>query len=154
MSEVKPLLETSIEINADPEQVWALVADLPRLAQWSPQVVRSKVKGGGPVRQGSMLTNLNRYKFLFWPTRSKVRVFEPGEKIAFEVIDNRSVWSFAVEPSPLGTKVTHRREVPAGLSKISTVLTDRVFGGQQKFTGVLEDGMTQTLSRMKAELER
>lgn len=154
MSDVKPLLETSLEINAEPAEVWALVSDLPRLATWSPQVIRSKVAGGGPVKLGSKLTNLNRYKFLVWPTHSKVRVYEPGESIAFEVIENRSIWSFHVEPSPMGTRVTHRREVPNGLTKLSSVLTRRLLGGQQHFTGVLEEGMSQTLARVKAEAER
>lgn len=152
--DVKPLLETSIEINAEPAEVWALVQDLPRLAQWSPQVVRSRVSGGGPVQLGSKLTNLNRYKFLFWPTHSKVTVYEPGERIAFRINENNSVWSFHVEPCPMGTRVTHRREVPGELSKISLVLTKRAFGGQQHFTGVLEQGMAKTLATMKAELER
>lgn len=153
-AEVKPVLESTIEINAEPDQVWALVSDLPRLAQWSPQVVRSRVKGGGPVKLGSLLMNLNRHKILFWPTRSKVRVYEPGQKIAFEVLDNKSIWSFALEPSAMGTKVTHRRETPQGLSKISLTLTDKVLGGQRKFTESLESGMAQTLSRLKAEVER
>lgn len=153
-TDVKPLLETSLEINAEPAEVWALVSDLPRLAAWSPQVVRSRVAGGGPVKLGSKLTNLNRHKFLFWPTHSKVRVYEPGETIAFEVIENKALWSFHVEPSPMGTKVTHRREVPHGISKLSSVLTQRLLGGQERFTRELEDGMAQTLARVKAEAER
>ena len=40
------LLEDSVEIAASPAEVWALVTDIPRMAKWSPQVVKSTVKGG------------------------------------------------------------------------------------------------------------
>ena len=64
-------LEQSIEIDAPPAQVWALVSDVTRMAAWSPQVVRSTVKGG-VVQQGATFKNLNRQGLLFWPTNAKI----------------------------------------------------------------------------------
>ena len=45
--DVEPLIEESVEVAADPARVWSLVSDLPRLAEWSPQVVRSFVATAG-----------------------------------------------------------------------------------------------------------
>jgi len=145
-------LERSIEIAASPAQVWALVSDLPRMASWSPQVVRSTVKGG--VRQGARFRNLNRQGPLFWPTNGKVVRFEPHRDFAFRIAENRVIWSFELEPTADGgTRVTQRRETPDGISKLSLGLTKVVLGGVDGFTERLRDGMGETLDRLKAEAE-
>jgi hypothetical protein len=50
--------------------------------------------------------------------------------------------------------VTHRREVPEGISALSRGLVDLALGGQQKFTADLQQGMRATLARLKADAER
>lgn len=147
------LLEDSIEIAAPPAKVWALVSDIPAMARWSPQVVRSKVKGGA-VREGARFTNLNRDKLLFWPTNGKVVRFVPEQEIAFRIKENKTIWSFRLEPTETGgTRVVQRREAPDGISEISTRLTNVALGGQEKFARKLREGMRQTLERIKAEAE-
>ncbi|MFC6287037.1 SRPBCC family protein [Nocardioides sp. GCM10027113] len=144
-------LEQSIEITAAPAQVWALVTDLPRMAAWSPQVVRTFVKG--PVQLGTRTFNINRRGPLFWPTRAKVVRFEPHRDFAFRVKDNKTIWSFELEPTATGTKVTQRRETPQGISDISIKLTKTVLGGQEQFRSELLEGMRRTLEGIKAEAE-
>jgi len=152
MTQFEALLEESIEVAAPPVKVWSLVTDLARMASWSPQVVKTVVKG--PVQLGTRSLNINRRGPLFWPTRSKVVRFEPHREFAFRVKDNFSVWSFTLEPTADGgTRVVQRRETPDGISDISMKLTRIALGGQEKFTGELRSGMRQTLERMKAEAE-
>lgn len=147
------LIEDSIEIAAPPARVWALVTDLPAMSARSPQVVRTTVKGG-VVRQGATFRNLNRDRFLFWPTSGKVVDFEPEQRFAFRIKENRTVWSFTLEPTADGgTRLTQRRETPQGVSDVSMRLTKIAFGGQSKFTGGLRAGMRQTLVAIKAEAE-
>lgn len=147
-------LEQSIEIDAPPAQVWALVSDVTRMARWSPQVVRSTVKGG-VVEQGATFKNLNRQGLLYWPTNAKVVRFEPHRDFAFKVKENRTIWSFELAPTPSGgTLVTQRRELPQGISKVSLLLTKVVLGGVDDFTDRLRQGMSETLTKVKAEAER
>lgn len=144
-------LEESIEIAASPAQVWALVTDLPRMASWSPQVVKTFVQG--PVEQGTRFRNLNRRGLLFWPTSAKVVRFTPHTEFAFRVKDNKTIWSFTLEPTETGTRVVQRRELPDGISDISLKLTKVALGGQEKFSAELAAGMRQTLARLKADAE-
>jgi len=152
------LIEDSIEIDAEPARVWALLTDVPRMSQWSPQVVRSTVKGG-QVRLGATFANLNKQGFKRWPTSGKVVRFTPptlakGGEFAFKIRENKSVWAFDLEPTPGGgTKVTERRETPDGISPLSNFLVRAVLGGQGKFTDELRHGIRQTLERIKAEAE-
>lgn len=146
-------LEESVEIAAPPAQVWALVSDVPRMASWSPQVVRTVVRGG-TVRQGARFVNLNRQGPLFWPTTGKVVRFQPHRDFAFRIGENRTVWSFELtDDGAGGTRLVQRREVPHGISAVSLVLTKVALGGVESFTRRLEQGMQQTLQRIKAEAE-
>jgi uncharacterized protein YndB with AHSA1/START domain len=147
------LLEDTIEIDAPPATVWALVTDIPRMAAWSPQVVKTTVKGD-QVGEGVTFRNFNRDRFLFWPTNGRVVRFEPHRDFAFKIKENKTVWSFELEPTEGGgTRVTQRRETPDGISGLSLNMTKIALGGQERFTGVLRDGMRQTLERIKGEAE-
>jgi uncharacterized protein YndB with AHSA1/START domain len=150
-TDITPLLEESIEVEASPETVWALISDLTRMPRWSPQVRKTWVQGGS-TQQGARFRNLNRRGLLFWPTSAKVVEFVPGEKLAFRVKDNFTVWSFTLEPHGTGTRITERREAPHGISDISVRLTKLVLGGQERFTSDLRAGMRQTLVRIKDDL--
>jgi uncharacterized protein YndB with AHSA1/START domain len=146
-------LTATITVAAPPAQVWALVTDVARMAEWSPQVVRSIVLGGR-VRLGARFVNLNRQGLKRWPTSAKVVRFSPHTDFAFRITENHTVWSFQLEPTADGgTLVTHRRETPDGISLVSRVLTKVALGGQEPFVVELLQGMTQTLERIKAELE-
>jgi len=148
-------LEATIEIAAPPAKVWSLVTDVKRMASWSPQVVKTVVRGGGPVAQGTKFFNINRRGLLVWPTQSMVVRFEPHTDFAFRIKENYTVWSFALEPTADGgTRLTERRETPQGISDLSLGLTRTVLGGVSKFTDELRAGIQQTLERIKAEAER
>jgi uncharacterized protein YndB with AHSA1/START domain len=152
MTEYEPLLEETIDVAAPPAKVWSLLTDLPRMSQWSPQVVRTIVRGG-PVQLGTRAFNINHRGPLVWPTRTKVVAFEPHREFAFRVKENQTIWSFTLEPTEAGTRVTQRRSAPDGISDISLKLTRIALGGQQTFTRELKAGMRQTLERVKAESE-
>ncbi|WP_249423853.1 SRPBCC family protein [Nocardioides coralli] len=151
MTTTETELEQSIHIAATPERVWSLVTDLSRMARWSPQVVHSFVRG--PVQLGTRAINLNRRGLLFWPTRSKVVVFEPHREFAFRVKDNATIWAFVLEPTDGGTRLVQQRRTPDGVTDISLRLQDAVLGGVDRFTAELQDGMRQTLARIKADAE-
>lgn len=149
-----PPLRAEIDIAAPPEEVWALVADLPRMASWSPQVVRTFVRGGGPVAVGTKTVNVNRSGVLFWPTNSKVIELEPGRKLTFRIKDNWMQWSYELAATAGGgTHVVHRREAPDGLAPISARFQRLAMGGQEKFDAQVLAGMRTTLERIKAEVE-
>lgn len=145
-------IEHSVDVQAPPEKVWELVSDLPRIAEWSPQVVKSFVRGG-TVREGAQMFNLNHKGLLVWPTRADVVRWEPGREVAWKVRENGATWSFTLEPTATGTRVVQRRDLSNGLSELSISLTDRFLGGQGPFQAELQAGMRQTLAHVKALAE-
>jgi hypothetical protein len=70
-------LESSIQIQATPQQVWAVLADTADYPTWNPFIVSS----GGDVRVGAMLTNVMHDatgNTTFTPT---VEVVSPGREL-------------------------------------------------------------------------
>lgn len=151
-------IEQSIDVAAPPAAVWALVSDLKRLSQWSPQVLKSFVKGGGQIREGTLLTNINHRGLLVWPTHSKVVRFEEEREIAWKIKENGTTWSFTLTPTTygdvVGTRVVQRRDAPGGLSELSIRFTDKFMGGQSTFQAELQAGMRQTLAHVKQLAEQ
>lgn len=145
-------LSATIDIDAPPTAVWAVVSDLERMNKWSPQCVAMKVLRG-PVQRGTHTLNLNRRGPLFWPTTSTVTEFEPERAIAFRVNENKSVWSFHLEPTASGTRVVQRRESPNGSRALTTAAANAFFGGTTNFDHELVAGMNETLAKIKAAAE-
>ncbi|GGB18369.1 hypothetical protein GCM10011492_05270 [Flexivirga endophytica] len=147
-------LEVSIEISATPAQVWNVVSDLKRMPQWSPQT-RKVIVRGGPLRLGSSMINLNRRDVRVWATRSKIVAFDPSKRIAWEIAENHSVWSFDLEPldDNTRTRLVQRRDVSGGVSKISSTLIDKFLGGEASYEKELTTGMRQTLQEIRKEVE-
>ena len=149
---VKQLIEGTVEIAAPPETVWALVADLGRMSEWSPQVRKQIVLGRG-VKHGTRTFNINGQGKLRWPTTAKVVAFEPNKKLAFKIVENRTVWTYELEPTATGTRLTESRTTPNGTTKFSDFSVDRGLGGAESFEKSLSTGINTTLERIKAAVE-
>lgn len=146
-----PLLQAQIDINAPVEKVWALVSDLRRMPQWSPQC--RVMKALGPLRQGTRTVNLNRRNRMFWPTTSTVTEVIPEKKLAFRVHQNGTIWSYELEPTDTGTRIVETRHAENGVTAFSNMSINALMGGVPSFERELIDGMNATLSRIKAAAE-
>jgi uncharacterized protein YndB with AHSA1/START domain len=146
-----PLLQAQIDIDAPVAKVWGLVSDLSLMPQWSPQC--RAMKALGPLRQGTMTVNLNRRNRLYWPTTSVVTEVIPEKKLAFRVPINRTIWSYELEPTESGTRLTETRHAENGTTAFSNMSINAVMGGVPSFEQELLDGMNATLSRIKAAAE-
>ena len=97
--------------------------------------------------------NLNRRKFLFWPTTSRITEFIPEKKLAFRVDMNRTIWSYELEPTETGTRLTETRHAENGVKAFSNMTVNALMGGVPSFERELVDGMNQSLARIKAAAE-
>jgi uncharacterized protein YndB with AHSA1/START domain len=146
-----PLLQAQIDIDAPVATVWALVSDLSRMPQWSPQC--RLMKALGPVRQGTRTINLNRRNKMFWPTTCVVTEVIPEKKLAFQVNQNGTIWSYELEPTDAGTRLVESRHAENGVTAFSTLSVNAMLGGVPNFERELVDGMNASLSRIKAAAE-
>lgn len=146
-----PLLHAEIEIDAPVTKVWSLVSDLTNMPQWSPQC--RVMKPLGPLRPGTKTLNLNRRKFLFWPTTCTVTEVVPEKKVAFRVDANNTVWSYELHPTATGTRLVETRNAENGVKAVSNVTVNALFGGVPSFEEELVAGMNESLAKIKAAAE-
>ncbi|MUL47221.1 SRPBCC family protein [Mycobacterium sp. CBMA293] len=149
-TEYDTVLEDSIEIAAPPASVWAMVSDVRRMSEWSPQVQSTRLRDGAQdVAVGVGFTNLNSNGELKWKTHGTVVRMEVEREIAFRIEENWTVWTFRLEPTALGTKLTQRREAPDGYAPEALQSVENYFGGWVAFTALMREGMHQTLQAIK-----
>lgn len=147
----EPLLQTQIDIDAPPAKVWALISDFRLMPQWSPQC--RLMKAFGPVQQGTKTVNVNRRKFMYWPTTCQVTELIPEQKLAFRVNENNTIWTYELEPTDTGTRVVESRHAENGVKPVSNFMVSTLFGGVPSFERELIDGMNASLARIKAAAE-
>ena len=144
-------ITASVEISAGPDEVWAVVSDVARMPEFSPELRRLYVVGSKEPRVGMKLVGINRRGLVAWPTTSKVVRFEPGRAVAWKTRESGATWTYELEPTGSGTRVTGRRDLPK--FTVGTTLLAPVIGGAEGHDEELADGIRATLERIKATVE-
>ncbi len=146
-------LRAEATVHAPPDRVWSLLTDLDQMARWSPETVRMVPLGRGGLRVGQTYLGLNRRGAAVWPTRSVVAVLEPGRALAWDTRSSGARWIWELAPAGSSTHVVHRRPVPTRLTIGSRLFAGVLLGGSEGHADELEQGMAQTLARLKDAAE-
>ena len=147
----------SVHVDAPPEVVYRLVADLPRMGEWSPETQRCEwLDGATEAAVGARFKGYNRRGWRRWSTKGVVVAAEPGRELAWDVssVLNLPVarWRYVMRPVEQGgTEVTESTEDRRGalmkvLGLLATGVSDRAAHNTE--------GMRATLQRIKGEAER
>ena len=144
------------DIAAPAELIYDLVADMPRMGEWSPECERVEWTRGatGPAR-GARFVGHNRNGRHQWSTHGTVEVAERGREFTFDV---RSVldlpvsrWSYRFEPRAAGVchvvEATEDRRgwLVRNLGRLATGIPDRESRNRET--------MTRTLARLREAAE-
>lgn len=151
---IDPLvLSRSITVAAPAERVWALISDLPRMGDYSPEAAGGAWVGHtGPVL-GAVFRGRNGRGLRRWSTRSTVVRCVPGREFAFEVRAAGMLaaeWAYEVQPEGDGCRLTETwTDRRAGLVALLGTLVTGV-GDRQEFTA---RSIEQTLDGVKRTAE-
>jgi hypothetical protein len=107
--------EQTIEIAAAPEQVYAIVSDLTRMGEFSPECRRVDWLGGatGPA-PGARFVGQNRGGPVTWSRRGRVVRAEAGREFSFVTEEggrDSTLWTYRLRPAGRGTAVTESYQV-------------------------------------------
>jgi hypothetical protein len=152
--------EVSIDIDASPETVYALVADLPSMGKWSPECYRCDWMGGArAAAPGVQFAGRNRIGARRWSTKGTVVVADPGRELTFDVQSVAGLpvsrWSYRITPrAGGGVTLTESTEDRRGvvIRTLGTLLLLGTPGADR--TRRNEDTMAVTVQRLKEEAER
>jgi hypothetical protein len=144
----------SISVAAPPEELYALVADVTNMGQWSP-ICRACWwdEGAGP-EVGAWFTGRNETPERTWETRSRVVVADPGREFAWEVNKGWVRWGYTFEPEGDGTRLTEHWEfLPAGRVGFEERYGDGADEEIAKRSEAARTGIPATLAAIKESAE-
>ncbi len=142
------------DISAPAELVWALVTDLPRMGEWSPENLGGEwVKGATGAAVGARFKGRNKNGSKAWSTSVKVNEVDAPKKFSFALMalgKNWCDWVYEVTPSGAGCTVTHswidhRSKFADRLGKLVSGVSDRAEHNRRN--------MEATLKNLKAAAE-
>ncbi len=148
----------SVDIAANPQDVYALVSDVTRMGEWSPECIRcSWAKGATGPAVGARFKARNKgRRGPAWSNTPTVTAAEPGREFAFRRNGPGTgsyTWRYALEPIPTGTRLTESFDAERPLGRAMTWMTMKWTGSADRDAD-LHDGMVTTLARIKAAAER
>lgn len=149
-----PDISESIVVGVAADQAYQAVADVARMARWSPEcfgVLVYRRRGGQPTR----FVGFNRRKGFVWFTTCKVLVADPDREFAFDVFTFGmpvARWGYRFTPAAGGTEITeywydHRTRGSYAMGRVFTGAVTKVR------PDINRANMRTTLERLKRELE-
>jgi hypothetical protein len=144
----------SRDILAPADIVYAMVADITRMGEWSPENQGGVWIGGATAAApGARFKSKNRAGKKSWSTIAKVVDADPGSRFSFCVSAGPvkvSEWTYSFEPTEAGCRVTESwQDLRPGwfmpIARLATGVRDRDTHNRA--------GMEQTLERLAAAAE-
>ncbi|GAA0930082.1 SRPBCC family protein [Nonomuraea longicatena] len=172
--DTSPLFQLSadISVSAAPEDVYAVVSDLPRSGEWSPECQGGVWISGEPATEGAVFRgrNLRSPDVVAWAplvrgtwhTECRVVAAEPGRAFRWMMLsyageDQESVWGFAIAPQAGGSLLTHHFRMGKATYGIHKIVADLGEGERGRFVAEwaakLEGDLAATLKRLKDVIE-
>jgi hypothetical protein len=145
---------SSVVVQAPAEAIYDLVADLPRMGEWSPECARVEwIDGSTGPSVGARFVGHNvggPFHLLRWSRKGTVLAADRGFVFSFATEEGRregTVWSYRLEPVEGGTRVTESYRVDwiPLWARIVDVPTNRA--------KELYEGMGHTLAQLKTAAE-
>jgi len=147
-------VSVSREIGASADKVWAMVADVTRMGEWSPENESCAWRHGATsATPGASFKGTNRHGKKKWSTVATIVAADPGRLLSFEVTAvglKIAEWRYELEPTDNGCRVTEtwideRGRFAKKLGKPASGVSDRTEHNRA--------GMTETLDRLAAAAE-
>jgi len=148
----------STHIDAPPEAVYALVADVTRTPEFSPEILSCTWLDGatGPAA-GARFEAVNKVtRGPSWKNRPVVTAARPAREFAFartEKLAGTVVWRYQLEPADGGTRLTESYQVTRPITRVGWFVITHLFGCRDR-RAELRTGMEQTLRRIRETAER
>jgi hypothetical protein len=149
--------EIDIYIEEDPATVYALVADVTSMVEFSPEILEvTWLDGATEAAVGARFKARNKVSHgPAWSNKPVVTVVEPGKEFAFERTEpfgGTVEWRYRFEPEGRGTRMTESYRVVRPIGHVGWFIIGTVCR-QKGRAEIVHRGMEETLQRIKRVAE-
>ena len=107
-----PVDRVTVSIDAAPDKVWALVTDLGRMGEWSPETTSCRWFGRRKEPAvGATFVGFNKRGWARWATTNAVEEAEPGRSFVWRVRETGVRWGYRIEADGDGSRLTETRDL-------------------------------------------
>jgi uncharacterized protein YndB with AHSA1/START domain len=113
---IPPTGRVEVVVDAAPEDVYAVVADVTRISEWSHECQGAHWLDGatGPAL-GARFRGSNKVDRFGWSRVCTITELEPGRRFGYRTSggtpSDSTAWSFEFHPHPDGTRVVQRYQI-------------------------------------------
>lgn len=139
-------------IQASPEDLYEVVADVMRTPELSPEVTACEWLDGatGPAAGVRFRARNHAGRGPDWQNTPVITVADPGREFAFSRTEKGAgtiVWRYVFTPQGTGTRVTESYAVTTPVTLFGWFIIGVIYGNKDRRSD-LRRGMTQTLERL------
>lgn len=141
----------AVHIDAPPETLYAMISDVTRMGEWSPETRTCEwIEGATGPAVGARFKGSNKRGILRWSTKPTVKVADPGKEFTFDTgkpgkEDTR--WSYKLSPSDGGTDLTETFE------SLRYTFFFKIVSPPKMRKRQLQEGVEKTVTRIKEVAE-
>jgi hypothetical protein len=142
----------TVHVDAAPEVVYDLVADVTRTGEWSHEAVQVDwLDGATTAAPGARFRGRNQQGWSKWTRRCEVLTADAPHTFAFRTVPGRlandsSLWTFTIEPDGDGSRLTQSYQV-LRLNPIADRLIYRVVPAPRDRSAALREDL-ERLARL------
>lgn len=146
--------QASIQVAVPPEQLYAMVADVTRTPEWSPETHSTEwSEGSSRAVPGARFVGRNRFGAVRWSMACVIEVAEPGRELTWStVLMGRRItrWTYRFEPRDGGTEVTESYAEVGGVPEPLRSILRLLFRRHDRW---MPENIRRSLERLKAVAE-
>jgi hypothetical protein len=140
----------SVVVEASPDAVYALISDVTRTGELSPECKQCWWDEGASGRVGDGFTGRNVAGDHTWDVHCTVIAADPGREFAFSVGDEYARWVYSMQAEGAGTRLTEAWEfLPNGINLFHDMYGDDAEAHIAARIGVAHQGIGDTLAAVK-----
>ncbi|MFJ7270593.1 SRPBCC family protein [Streptomyces sp. NPDC099050] len=162
-----------IHVRATPAEVYAVVSDLARSGEWSPECLGGEWASGAPGAVGSVFRGENQRSEDVvswapvvrgkWTTYAEVVEAEAGRTFQWAMhnssgVKQDSLWGFSIEAEGAGSLLTHHFRMGTATEGIVGITAEMDADAKQKFFAEwgekVAGDLAETLERVKPVIEK
>jgi hypothetical protein len=156
-----PTMEVEVHVEAPPEQVWPVVADIGVPTRFSSELQEAVwLDDAAGAEQGARFRGRNLHPARGeWETTSTVVACEPGRVFAWAVGDPdqpSALWRFELEPAEGGTRLRQWAQMgpgPSGVTMVIEKMPDKEEAIIERRLGEWRQNMVATVEGIKGLAE-
>jgi uncharacterized protein YndB with AHSA1/START domain len=144
--------ERTLDIDAPPSAVWAVLGDVRRMPEWSEDLESVELLSGDGRSADSRFRGNNRSGSRAWSMTCVIDRYDDEQRLEFHTEnpqgEARTKWWYRIEPVGAGTRVTEGFLRVAELSRVRVLAERKIVGDRTEYNERNIDASLQRLASL------